>query len=180
MVTNNGHGFYLFWLSNSNNIYHNNIIDNIDQVYSDGLNIWDDGDGKGNYWSDYEGLDDGSLDPRTGEPRPEGDGVGDTSIPHQDVDWFPLMDLWDLVDEIKEIIEDIKEMELLKGPENALISILEAAINSLENGNYNTAMNQLEAFIHMVEAFRGTKLTDEEADELIAMTYWVIDNLLGE
>ena len=41
-------------------------------------NVWDNGC-EGNYWSDYVGED---LD---------GDGVGDTLLPHQGVDNYPLM-----------------------------------------------------------------------------------------
>jgi nitrous oxidase accessory protein NosD len=40
----------------NNNIYSNNFIDNIDQVYDDsGMNSWDDGN-TGNYWSNFRGT----------------------------------------------------------------------------------------------------------------------------
>jgi parallel beta-helix repeat protein len=66
--------------SNNNQIYHNNIINNKYQLwFGAASNIWDNGKGEGNYWSDYEGMD---LDH---------DGVGDTDLPHQGVDWYPLM-----------------------------------------------------------------------------------------
>lgn len=64
--------------SSNNTLHHNDFIQNSIQVYlveSDG-NIWDNGEGVGNYWSDYNGVDDGSSD-RTVE-----DGIGDTEIPH--------------------------------------------------------------------------------------------------
>ena len=68
-----------------NVIYHNNFVDNMVQVYSyDSSNVWDNGV-KGNYWSDYKGLDDGSGG------RVAGDGVGDTSVPHHGVDYCPLI-----------------------------------------------------------------------------------------
>lgn len=70
-----------FESSSSNNIIHHNyFIENGDQVRLDTAtclnNVWDDGNGEGNYWSDYNGLDDGS------NGRIAQDGVGDTKIPH--------------------------------------------------------------------------------------------------
>jgi hypothetical protein len=47
---------------------------------------WDDVFGEGNYWSNYNGLDDGS------NGRIAGDGVGDTNIPHMGLDNYPLME----------------------------------------------------------------------------------------
>jgi parallel beta-helix repeat protein len=63
-----------------NVLHHNDLLDNDTQADEAGANIWDDGQGEGNYWSDYEGED---LDD---------DGVGDTDLPHASVDWYPLME----------------------------------------------------------------------------------------
>jgi len=53
-ITNQYYGIALTDSSN-NSIYHNNFVDNPQQVYSyNSTNVWDDGAGKGNYWSDYE------------------------------------------------------------------------------------------------------------------------------
>jgi len=62
-LTNNWHGIYLYESSN-NIIYHNNFINNTQQIYDDSwvfpdvppsISIWDDGyPSGGNYWSDYE------------------------------------------------------------------------------------------------------------------------------
>jgi len=74
--------------TSGNVIYHNNFVDNMIQVYSyNSSNVWDDGV-EGNYWSDYNGLDDGSGG------RVAGDGVGDTSIPHHGVDYRPRIVPW--------------------------------------------------------------------------------------
>ncbi|UCE39299.1 MAG: hypothetical protein JSW00_08795 [Thermoplasmata archaeon] len=69
---------------------------------------------------------------------------------------------------IEDVMDDIEEMNLPKGLECSLLSKLENAIKSLDKGNDNAAMNKIEAFINEVEAQRGKKLTDAQADELIA------------
>jgi len=60
-------------------IYYNNFIDNNVQLWK-GAAIRASLNNIGNYWSDYNGLD---LD---------GDGVGDTDIPWQNVDSYPVME----------------------------------------------------------------------------------------
>jgi len=86
-VKNNVRGIKLCDSSN-NKIYYNNFINSTYQVEDPGDNTWDDSAGKGNYWSDYTGLDDGSGG------RVAGDGVGDTDLPHWNVDYYPLMAPW--------------------------------------------------------------------------------------
>ena len=69
----------------NNRFHHNNFVNNTNQLVTyGGPNMWDDGN-EGNYWSDYTGLDDGS------DGRVAGDGVGDTLLPHQNVDGYPLI-----------------------------------------------------------------------------------------
>lgn len=84
-ISNNVVGIYMK-NSNASVICHNNFTDNTNQVeLHQSSNIWDDSAGKGNYWSNYTGADDGSNN------RTIGDGVGDTDLPHLGVDWYPLM-----------------------------------------------------------------------------------------
>ena len=101
-ITKNDEGIHLF--SNFNSIYENNIADNwagIFSLESEGniiyrnnfinntiqvdmgasVGVWDNG-AEGNYWSDYDGQD---LD---------GDGVGDTLLPFQGLDQYPLVEAW--------------------------------------------------------------------------------------
>lgn len=99
VLNNEESGIHLIY-SNGSTIYNNNIVNNMNQIYRYlSFNAWDNGAGEGNYWSDYTGLDDGSVDPRTGLPRIAGDGVGDTDLPHQGVDWYPLTDAQPNTDE---------------------------------------------------------------------------------
>jgi len=100
-ITNNTYdGVWLFWSDNNtvignrvidngvgikanvtsgNVIYHNSLINNTEQVLlGNSSDIWDNGC-EGNYWSDYTGED------------LNGDGIGDTLLPHQGVDNYPLM-----------------------------------------------------------------------------------------
>jgi len=87
--------------SSNNKFYHNNFINNTQQVHDDAwdwpqdlvpsVNIWDDGyPSGGNYWSDYTGLDvySGPYENKIGS-----DGIGDTSkyIYYNNQDWYPLM-----------------------------------------------------------------------------------------
>jgi parallel beta-helix repeat protein len=69
--------------TNSNLIYHNSFIDNNIQTdrISPSNDIWDNGC-EGNYWSNYNGTD---LD---------NDGVGDTYLPWEAVDNYPLMNVY--------------------------------------------------------------------------------------
>jgi len=89
--------------SSTNMIYHNNFIDNKNQVYDlswkywdvePSLNTWDDGyPSGGNYWSDYAGIDEssGPFQDETGS-----DGIGDTPyvIDENNQDNYPLMNPW--------------------------------------------------------------------------------------
>ena len=81
-IVGNNNGIDFWGNSSSNIIYHNNFMNNAAQAPSmEPLNIWDNG-AEGNYWSDYKGLDS------------NGDGIGDTLLPHLGIDNFPLVQLW--------------------------------------------------------------------------------------
>ncbi len=69
------------WASPGNTIYHNNFLNNFQETRGSG-NVWDNGAGQGNYWTDYKGND------------TDGDGVGDTLLPHLGLDQYPLIQPW--------------------------------------------------------------------------------------
>ncbi len=74
--------------SNESNIYYNAFLNNSIQGFIEGnsnYNLWDNGNGEGNYWSDYTGLDNGAGG------RIAGDGIGDTEIPHLGQDNYPFV-----------------------------------------------------------------------------------------
>jgi len=80
-------------------------------------------------------------------------------------------------DEIQEVIEDVEDFELHEGIENSVTTKLSNAIESLNNGNLTEAKNILNAFINHVEAQRGKKLTEAQADYLISEVQTIIDSI---
>jgi parallel beta-helix repeat protein len=96
-ISLNRFGVGLYYSSN-NTFYHNNFIDNQEQVeyrgYPTPSNAWDDGyPSGGNYWSNYNGTDlfSGPYHNTTGS-----DGIGDTAyvIDGDNTDNYPLMGLF--------------------------------------------------------------------------------------
>jgi len=99
-ITGNDYGVYVTYTSNavppprrrSNEFYHNNFIDNTQQVmvsYTP-MDIWDDGyPSGGNYWSDYVGVD---VKSGPNQDLPGSDGLGDTpyNIDASNTDHYPL------------------------------------------------------------------------------------------
>lgn len=91
-VSDNTFGICPVSYSTDNFIYHNNFMDNIEQVKRDPTSPNDFNTPtppyQGNYWSDYEGEDLNS------------DGIGDTLIPHLAVDFYPLMAPWGIFHDV--------------------------------------------------------------------------------
>lgn len=61
-----------------------------------------------------------------------------------------------------------KPPSLNRGQRRALMAKLEAALRQADRGNCAAAAGSLGAFITQVNDWRGTLLSDEEADTLIA------------
>ncbi|MFH1725630.1 MAG: Ig-like domain-containing protein [Elusimicrobiota bacterium] len=64
-------------------------------------------------------------------------------------------------------VEAIEAIDLPAGTKNELTSKLESAAKSVEKDNAKSAINQLEAFENAVNAQKGKKLSEEEADALL-------------
>ena len=80
-------------------------------------------------------------------------------------------------EDIESLINDIGEMNLDQGFENSLTQKLMNVIQSIGNEWYQDAINQLNAFINQVDGQRGDRLTDEQADYLIAEAQTIIVSL---
>jgi len=91
IIANSEYGIIMTYVSGggeSNIIFHNNFVNNTNQVgfsLASTLDVWDNGyPSGGNYWSDYTGVD------------ADGDGIGDTPyiIDMDNQDLYPLMHPW--------------------------------------------------------------------------------------
>lgn len=80
-------------------------------------------------------------------------------------------------EEVESLIDDIEAMDLHQGLENSLTQKLMNVLQSIGYGWINDAINQLNAFINQVEAQRGKKLTEEQADYLVGGAQSIIDSL---
>jgi len=184
-IKHNQQGIRL-WFSSPSFFYHNNFINNKDQVtiYESYNNNWNSSyPSGGNYWSDYGGNDtnSGPYQNETGS-----DGIGDTPyiIDESNQDNYPLMNPWRVSPEkaVEDLIRDVESMNLQQGIDNSLDAKLDVVLKSLEALNAdqrNDAINKLYAFINEVEAQRGNKITDEQADYVISEAQRIIDLIKG-
>ena len=127
-------------------------------------------------WTPSTGLDDASLANPTASP------VTTTTytVEVTDANGCVATDSVEVTvrspDEAIDDLEDLVDsMGLHGGTTNSLTSKLQNAKQSLMNGQANAALNLLQAFINQVNAQRGKKLTDAQADELIAEAQRIID-----
>ena len=72
----------------------------------------------------------------------------------------------------------MSEDDLANNIEQPLLKKVNNASKSLEKGNINAAINQMEAFINQVEVQRGKKITEVAADLLVAFAENIIASIL--
>jgi hypothetical protein len=127
-------------------------------------------EGGGNYWSDWTSPDedgDGFVD------SPYTFDGGEDNLPWTEMNgWLGKM--------IGNLAGKVFGMNLQAGIENGLDAKLDTALQALEDINENNdvaAINTLEAFINAVEAQRGNKISDTNADDLIAAAQAIINQL---
>ena len=78
---------------------------------------------------------------------------------------------------IGDLITTIEDFGLPKGIEKSLIALLKAAIKSLEKYQEQAVIGQLTGFIHHVEAQNVKKLTEEQANTLIAAVQGIVNSI---
>jgi len=96
--------------------------------------------------------------------------------------WYdiPINVVSDPVVLVENLIDSVESMNLQQGIDNSLDAKLDAVLNALDDLNENNdvaAINSLEAFINAVEAQRDKKITNEQADILVADAQEIIDSL---
>jgi len=103
-ITNNNWFDLLLGSSPFNVVYHNNFDNNpLIYLFNSTSNTWDNGC-EGNFWTNYNGAD---LD---------NDGVGDTYLPWEGVDNYPLMNpYWNPTDINHDLTVDIFDVVLAVG-----------------------------------------------------------------
>jgi nitrous oxidase accessory protein NosD len=166
-----------------NEIYRNDFMNNtqfqaVDEQYYP--NEWDDGyPSGGNYWGDYTGVDNYSG---VNQDQPGSDGIGDTPyiIPGTATsrDNYPLMISNYVPQALADLVDDVVDLNLQQGISNSLDMKLDAVSKALEDVNENNdvaAINALGAFINAVQAQRGNKISEDDADALIATAQQIID-----
>ena len=180
LVDNAPFGIYLDVFCHDNQIYNNDFIDNTTQAHASG------GSGNvfnlpaptgGNYWSNWTSPDVAPEDGFVDSPYTFPGGVD--NLPWTEMDGWqqtPSEMMLDLAD-------DVIALNLQRGISNSLDAKLNAALGALDDINANNdvaAINTLQAFINAVEAQRGNKITEADADALIAAAQEIIALLSGD
>ncbi len=187
-MSQNDCGFYIEY-STQNSIWHNNFVDNDQQVYASAgsINSWDHGHPSGgNYWSDHVSVDNYSG---INQDEPGSDGIVDEpyEIDESNQDNYPLMEPWTPPPPIPTTIEEMKtKMEDLaaegeidnRGIVKSLIAKLNVAQKLVDKGKVDEAKGILEdGFIRQAQNLSGICITAEAADILIQSAEYIIYHL---
>jgi parallel beta-helix repeat protein len=144
-IANNTHcAIEMSTASNNILIYHNNFVNNSNQVESyQSANTWDNGC-QGNYWSNYTGID------------ADGDGIGDTPyvIDADNQDRYPLMHAWSSLP-----VHDINT--------GLGYATIQEAINANETLNGHTIFVETGAYYESVVVNKSISISGENKDTTI-------------
>ena len=80
-------------------------------------------------------------------------------------------------DRTDDLAHTVQSLRLPHGIENSLVRKAENAFAELNAGNTEEAINILRAFINQVEAQRGKKISEEDADMLIQYVLNIIQQI---
>lgn len=109
-----------------------------------------------------------------------GDGTAGTGA-HAEITAFTFDQTVDPMVAVNNLVEDVLNLNLHTGISNSLDAKLDSALSALDDLNENNdvaAINSLQAFINAVEAQRGHKIPEADADDLIAVAQAIIDYLV--
>lgn len=168
-ISNNARSFNLYF--STGKLYNNNFIGNTSQwgiTTGSTCEFYLPAPVGGNYWSNHTSPDDNS------------DSFVDVPYVQDQLPWV-VQDGW-LIPEVRigQVITEVLSLNLQQGISNSLDSKLDAVIKALDDANENNdvaAVNALNAFINAVEAQRGGKIPEAEADTLIEAAQQIIDLL---
>ena len=79
-----------------------------------------------------------------------------------------------LIDNLDSYVDNLNPSDVTKNSLCAKLGVAMKAIRDLKKNNDVAAVNAMEAFVNQVEAQRGKKITEEDADALIAKAQAII------
>jgi len=79
-----------------------------------------------------------------------------------------------LIDNLDSYVDDLNPSDVIKNSLCAKLGVAMKAIRDLKKNNDVAAVNAMGAFVNQVEAQRGKKITEEDADALIAKAQAII------
>jgi hypothetical protein len=100
---------------------------------------------------------------------------------HAEITAYTFAQAVDPIVAVNNLVENVLELNLQTGIFNSLDAKLDNALSALDDLNENNnvaAINSLQAFINAVEAQRGHKIPEADADDLIAAAQTIIDYLM--